>query len=1252
MKKKFVKVMLYGTLALASTAFVGCSDENTTYDEEVKNLQEQIDAINKNGEVTTAELSKAINSAVAALKAELTTAIAGKVDNAVAAEISQKVVDLQNAMTAKADAAAIEATIENLKTQLAAELAGKADNAKIAEVTQKITDLQVAFASKADAATVEALKAELNAAIGTKADEAKVAEMLVKITEMQATLAAKADAANVEAMKAELVAAIGEKADNAKVAELLVKATELQAAIATKAEASAVEALVKDVASLTTEVNGVKTNVQAVKEALTAEINSVKVEIGKAASAETVADLKAKLATLEAQFAAAEAASSKSIAELQKDVEELTAELNNAATAESMRELASKLAEAENTLKAAKELAEGNATKIVAIQNQLAELVSIKSRLDALEAADAEFANINASIKELKEADKAFAKQSYVDEALNAYMKQTEIVSLLDMRLAAYVTAEQADATLEEAVAGVKAYVDNTVKADLLAKISALDTKLTADIAAVSTKFDNYVSKQDADFQAAVKRLETLEAYKASAMEAVVALVNDDEKGNEALSAKIAAISEAMGGIDDLGGALANYVSAEQLASYKFVKEADLGAKIEEYLASYKEEIAGKFAAVEESMKAVGAEIEGIKAMIQSIVFVPQSKDEVLNGLVSFNSLAVKNAANTGDSVVAESKNNKLVFRVAPASAAKAFVENYDLNFMGQRLTRAGGSILEIDVEGIKADEATGEVTIPVKPTGISDENLDDCYVVCLNVTAKNVEGAADKNTDITSDYFAVTKTRTLITSLSFTAGADLRKIYFNGTEEQKSTDYSKDITYIINGDADIATPFLNADGIIPELPISYKLAETNADKDRLAISENGVVTFKEGVDINASHVTGDENSVIVSTPLANFAPVTLDSKVMILNSPTDGKVPVTFNISKGWRGIAQSFDLTPVEMARIYAETNIAKGIFEDMEFEPFTAKDSTDLALTDLAVTWNESLGTITYNVPAGAYTSKGAVKIVEKDDKDNIVKEVLVVINYNSNYEGYYTKLPYNDLFWANPVANAQGGVDGEVRFIPVLNDYDQPSYIKLKMDLKDLFTDDYEVKGGDVVDKEGALNVIVEGDAAAYDKSGSIVTLTPNYNKDAALVFKSVINYGTDTVNVNKAKVRVDNMSGSWTNGDANIEVSKTNPAKLYNGFKWKDNRGKVMWEDGKTTVDGDDFIGNALDIYYLSAPTYTLTDSEGLIKIVGNEVSLTEKGMAYAFVKDYTAKVTINVSSRWGEIGGEKPATITITIKAE
>ena len=1205
MKKKFVKVMLYGTLALATTTFVGCSDDNTTYDEEVKNLQEQIDAIKKNGEVTTEELSKAINSAVASLKAELTTAIAGKVDNAVAAEISQKVIELQAAVSAKADAVAIEASIATLKAELAAELAGKADNATVLAITEKITALQGA-------------------------------------------LATKADAANVEAAKAELIAAIGEKADNAKVAELLVKVTELQSALATKAEASSVEALVKEVAALTTEVNGIKTNVQAYKESLTAEINNVKVEIGKAASAETVSELKAKLAALEVQFAAAEAASAKSISDLQADVNELTEKLNAAATAAEMREIATRLAEAENVLKAAKELAEGNAAKIVQIQNELAELVSIKSRIAALEAADAEFANINASIKELQNADKEFAKQAYVDEVLNAYMKQTEIVSLLDMRLASYVTAEQADATLEEAVASVKAYVDNTVKADVVASITALDTRLTGEIAAISSKFDSYVAAQGAAFQAAVERIETLEAYKSSALEAVVALVNDDENGNVALSEKIAAISEAMGGIEDLSGTLANYVSATQLAGYDFVKNSDLGAKVEDCIASYKEEVAGKFTAIEESMEAIGSDIESIKSMIQSIVFVPQTQLEASTRTIGFNTLTVTGSEGQ-DSIVAENKSMSVKFRIAPASAAKAFVENYDVKFIGSVLTRSNGSLLDVDASAIKVDAESGEIVVPVLSTGLE---LSKDYVVCMNVTAKNSEENTDKNTDITSDYFIINKNQTKISTLEFTAGED-RIIYFNGTEEQKSTDYSKDIKYIINGDASLAEPFL-VGGIIPELPISYKLSENNTDKDRIVISENGVVTFKEGVVITAANVTGAKNTVIVSTPI--FGEQELDSKVMILNVPNGGKVPVTFIKSHGWDAQDIIMTLSSEDMARIYAETNISETDFRKLVVEPFTEEEAKELACAGMELTADPVQNTITYTIAGGLYEAKGAVKLVEKETdaegNESIVKEVLLVVGYTSNYNDYAVALTYNPYFWANPVANSQKGYDGVVTFIPVLNSKDKPSAINLEMDLKNLFVEDYEAVREKVEDKDGSLTVEMLGNG--FEQDGNIVTLTEEFNKDAGLAIKSVINYGTDTVNVNNAKVNVTNMSGSWKNGNTNVVISKTQKAMLYDGFVWSDARGKVMWKDGKATVGGDNFAAgtNALELYYLDAPEYSINDPEGYVQIVNGEVSLTDKGMQYAFVKPYTVDVTISVSSRWGEIGGEKPATITITINAE
>ena len=40
MKKKFVRVMLFGALALATVTYVGCKD----YDDDIDNLQTQIDA--------------------------------------------------------------------------------------------------------------------------------------------------------------------------------------------------------------------------------------------------------------------------------------------------------------------------------------------------------------------------------------------------------------------------------------------------------------------------------------------------------------------------------------------------------------------------------------------------------------------------------------------------------------------------------------------------------------------------------------------------------------------------------------------------------------------------------------------------------------------------------------------------------------------------------------------------------------------------------------------------------------------------------------------------------------------------------------------------------------------------------------------------------------------------------------------------------------------------------------------------------
>ena len=68
MKRKFVKVMLFGALTLAvSTTVTSCKD----YDDDVKNLQEQIDKINSSSPVSIEDMK----TAIAAAKTELATEI-------------------------------------------------------------------------------------------------------------------------------------------------------------------------------------------------------------------------------------------------------------------------------------------------------------------------------------------------------------------------------------------------------------------------------------------------------------------------------------------------------------------------------------------------------------------------------------------------------------------------------------------------------------------------------------------------------------------------------------------------------------------------------------------------------------------------------------------------------------------------------------------------------------------------------------------------------------------------------------------------------------------------------------------------------------------------------------------------------------------------------------------------------------------------------------------------------------------------
>lgn len=167
MKRKFVKVMFFGALALSTVTYVGCKD----YDDDVKGLQEQIDTINKKGaDVTTEAMKTAISSAVADLQSQL-DAIAGKADKTALEELKAAVQKLQTALDGKASSEDVTA----LNTKLE-EAIGKVDKSIADAVKVAKEQLQ---------ADIDKVKEQLDKADGKAEENAlKLADLEQKMLEL------------------------------------------------------------------------------------------------------------------------------------------------------------------------------------------------------------------------------------------------------------------------------------------------------------------------------------------------------------------------------------------------------------------------------------------------------------------------------------------------------------------------------------------------------------------------------------------------------------------------------------------------------------------------------------------------------------------------------------------------------------------------------------------------------------------------------------------------------------------------------------------------------------------------------------------------------------------------------------------------------------------------------------------------------------------------------------------------------------
>ncbi|WP_291590824.1 MepB protein [Bacteroides sp.] len=307
MKKKFVKVMLFGALALAATSTVtSCKD----YDDDVANLQEQIDKITSTSPVSAEDMKAAISSAKSDLESQLAT-LKSNLENkdALISELNQKVADLEEKLKNTADKETVNQLTKDLteaKNDLDAlqklqasdveKLQGQIDD--LSELVNTLNDLKDSFVTKEDLndyVNSEAVKGiisdELKAAL---ADNGKIAsaindairtQVLVKFGSLDDVAALAGENGTVAKVITGLYDAINN--DKTGVLARLVELEEYQTALEDKAKAEGfdnIEAVIAEVADLKASFSGIYAS-ESFKNAVSAEVKAaIETQLGDATS--------------------------------------------------------------------------------------------------------------------------------------------------------------------------------------------------------------------------------------------------------------------------------------------------------------------------------------------------------------------------------------------------------------------------------------------------------------------------------------------------------------------------------------------------------------------------------------------------------------------------------------------------------------------------------------------------------------------------------------------------------------------------------------------------------------------------------------------------------------------------------------------------------------------------------------------------------------------------------------------------------
>lgn len=915
------------------------------------------------------------------------------------------------------------------------------------------------------------------------------------------------------------------------------------------------------------------------------KINSsspVSIEDMKTAIAAAKTELTTEINKLSAALENKEA----SIDALKADIETLTKQLNAAqGDATEAKKLATELSNKQNELKT-----------LVNANDET--LKNLKASYDQLTGAEGDIQKLQQFVADY-ENNKVISENAKSDDLLAAFINSTIAEKLEGKELVEYINTAVSTAIGQELISVNNAITAITGKDGSLTKLQAqLDAALNGDeknkgilerlkeLEETQKVIDAFLEKnpnQYADFAAVLNQIETLRS---------------------------------------------NYET--------MFTPSSLQGKVEEAINQALETTDFTFKQLVNDVKQQGLDIDAIKAMVQSVVYVPKNTA----GTEEFTTLyAKKKAADANYSIISRSEDLTVTFRVSPAKAALGFeTGKYSLLIDAQKTRSTNTDIFtvgdKVTVEKDGNNEPTGLITIPLSTTSASEN-----YALCLMVK----DNSKEVFTEVTSNYFPVLMTTKYLSPsykvkyVSGETGRDIiyndntSKLIFSTSGKEQAVFYDDKAT----ADADASTNYVDVpaglDGVfnttfaLNGANKSYFNIDATTGEVTLASTAFGQVGLVgQQIDVNAvTKVTGVDDPI--TTDLTATGKVTITQK-------TENK-EIEYSFEGTWKGNGvQTYTINMVDLYN--------KGAITEADYKALAAS-TFDVTGADNSVTFargNDNALTIT--VPSatkvGTYHPEAVITV-------SSVKKITVkaAVTVKSLADVALTTL-------ASP-QKVDAGVDAA-----------QASEIAVEVgDVSTLFPNYSDVYKKVVTEAGGTIEFAVTGTGTDFSAAPKL-TITKDYA--APVKVTATVKCGEKKDAVYAVTLVPDaKLSGTWiapTKLTQEIASDKTSTVNLATGSVWKDYRDVTIWKAG-TAVTGDGSNGfgqgtNALGMYGLTAPTFKVVgdNADKFDVTAAGVLSYSQAGQNMPSREGLTATVEVTVKSKWGGAISSTGdvTTISVTVK--